>query len=129
MTSKRASPLPSPCSPVALLGHLSVDEVLLLHFLDDLVDQFFDLVFGEGFIFFLGLVVEDLAGVKSLADGFAEVLHGLVAVELLEAGHGIVEAGVEQEVGKRLHEVFEAEGGGEVAGELCVSDALHLLPL
>ena len=78
------------------------------------------------FEFFLGLFVEELAGFEGLTDGFAEVLHGLVAVELLEAGVGVVEAGVEEEVGEGLHEVFEAEGGGEVAGEFCVADALHV---
>ena len=76
--------------------------------------------------FFLGLFVEELAGLEGLADGFAEIFQGLVAVELLEAGAvGVVEAGVEQEVGEGLHEVFEAEGGGEVAGEFGVADALH----
>ena len=40
-------------------------------------------------------------------------------------GVGIVEAGVEQEVGEGLHEVFEAEAGGEVAGEFGVADAFH----
>ena len=29
---------------LALLGHLRVDEVLLLHLLDDLVDELFDLL-------------------------------------------------------------------------------------
>ena len=43
----------------------------------------------------------------------------------LEAGVGVVEAGVEQEVGEGLHEVFEAEAGGEIAGEFCVADAFH----
>ena len=81
------------------------------------------------FEFLLGFFVEELAGFESLADGFAEILHGLVAVELLEAGAvGVVEAGVEQEVGEGLHEVFEAEGGGEVAGEFGVADALHRRP-
>ena len=76
------------------------------------------------------LFVEELAGLESLTDGLAEVIHGLVAVELLEAGAvGIVEAGVEEEVGERLHEVFEIEGGGEVAGEFRVADALHIAPL
>ncbi len=77
---------------LAFCGLLGVDEVLLLHLLDDLVDEFFDLIFGEGFVFFLGFFVEEFAGVERLLDGLAKVLHGLVAIELLEAGHGIVEA-------------------------------------
>ncbi len=113
---------------LALVGHLGVDEVLLLHFLDDLVDEFFDLLLVEGFVFLLGLFVEEFAGFEGLADGFAEVVHGLVAVELLKAGEGIVEAGVEEEVGQGLHEIFEAEGGGEIAGELGVADAFHREP-
>ena len=52
---------------------------------------------------------------------------GLV-VELLEVGVGVVEAGVEEKVGEGLHEVFEAEAGGEIAGEFCVADALHEMP-
>ncbi len=127
MTSKRASVSPSPSSPWPFCGLLGVDEVLLLHLLDDLVDQFFDLVCVEGLVLFLGLLVEEFAGVESLADGFAEVLHGLLAVERLEAGHGVLEAGVEQEVGERLHEVFEAEGGGQVAVELGIAGALHVV--
>ncbi len=98
VTSKRASPLPSPCSPWPSFGHLGVDEVLLLHLLDDLVDEFFDLLFVEGFELFLGLFVEEFAGLERLTDGFAKILEGLVAVQLLELGVGVVEAGVEQEV-------------------------------
>ncbi len=79
-------------------------------------------------ILLLGLFVEEFAGLECLADGVAEILHGLLAVELLEAGHGVLEAGVEQEVGEGLHQVFETEGGGEVAGELGVADALHSGP-
>ena len=76
------------------------------------------------FEFFLGLFVEEFAGFEGLPDGLAEVFEGLVVV-LLELGVGIVEAGVEQEVGQGLHEVFEPEAGGEVAGEFGVADALH----
>ena len=101
--------MPSPCWPWPCFGLLGVDEVLLLHLLNDLVDQFFDLVFGEGFEFFLRLFIEDFAGLERLADGLAEVFQGLVAIELLEVGVRVVEAGVEQEVGERLHEVFETE--------------------
>ena len=110
---------------LTLLGEFGVDEVLFLHLLDDLVDEFFDLFFGEGFVFFLGFFVEEFSGFEGLADGLAEVVHGLIAVELLKAGEGIVEAGVEEEVGQGLHEIFKAEGGGEVAGEFGVADALH----
>ena len=46
---------------LSLLGHLGVDEVLFLHLLDDLVDEFFDPVFGESFVLFLSFVVEELA--------------------------------------------------------------------
>ena len=115
---------------LTIFGLLGVDEVLLLHFLDDLVDEFFDLLSVELVEFLLSFFVEELAGLESLTDGFAEVFHGLVAIELLEAGAvGVVEAGVEQEVGEGLHEVFEAKGGGEVAGEFGVADALHMCPL
>ncbi len=124
VTSKRAG-FAVAVFALAFCGLLGVDEVLLLHLLDDLVDELFDLVFVEGLVLFLGFLVEELAGVERLADGFAEVLHGLLAVERLEAGHGVLEAGVEQEVGEGLHEVFEAEGGGEVAVELGVAGALH----
>jgi hypothetical protein len=106
------------------VGLLGVDEVLFLELLDDLVDEFVDLLGVERVEFFLGLFVEELAGFEGLADGLAEVVEGLVA-ELLEVGVGVLEARVEQEVGERLHEILEAEGGGEVAGELGVADALH----
>ncbi len=112
---------------LTFFGLLGVDEVLLLHLLDDLVDEFFDLLRVELIEFFLSFFVEEFTGFEGLTDGFAKILHGLVAVELLEAGAvGIVEAGVEQEVGEGLHEVFEAEGGGEVAGEFGVANALHM---
>ena len=98
---------------------------MFLHLLDDLIDEFLDLVFFERLVFFLGLFVEEFAGVEGLADGFAKVLEGLVSVEILETGHGVLEAGVEEEVGEGLHEVFEAEGVAEVSGELGVAGALH----
>jgi len=109
---------------LALFGHLSVDEVLLLHLLDDLVDELFDLIFGEGFEFFLGLFVEEFTGLEGLADGVTEIFEGLF-VHLLKLGVGIVEAGVEEEVTQGLHEVFETEAGGEIAGEFGVADAFH----
>ena len=59
--------------PLALLRHLGVDEVLFLHLLDDLVDELFELLFGEGFKFFLRFFVEDFTRLECLADGFAEV--------------------------------------------------------
>ena len=115
---------------LAFFGLPGVDEILLLHFFDDLVDEFFDLLGVELVEFLLGFFVEEFAGFERLTDGFAEVLHGLVAVELLEAGAvGVVEAGVEQEIREGLHEVFEAEGGGEIAGEFGVANALHRSPL
>jgi len=108
----------------AALRLLGVDEVLLLHLLDDLVDEFFDLVVREGFEFLLRLLVEDFAGFECLFDRLAEIFERLVA-ELLKLRIGVVEAGVEQEVGQGLHEVFQPEGGGEVAGEFGVAGALH----
>src|SRR6516165_10476338 len=56
---------------LALLWLLGVDEVLLLHLLNDLVDEFFDLVFRERVVFFLRLLIDDLAGLERLADGIA----------------------------------------------------------
>ena len=44
---------------------------------------------------------------------------------VLEGRVGVLEAGVEEEVGERLHEVFEIEARGEVAGEFGVAGELH----
>ena len=123
VTSKRASALPSPSRPVPAEA-LGVDEVLLLHLLNDLVDQLFDLVFGQSFELLLRLFVEELARFQRLTDGVAKVLQCLV-VELAEVGVGVVEAGVQEEIREGLHKVFEAEARGEVAGELGVADAFH----
>ena len=40
-------------------------------------------------------------------------------------GVGIVEAGVQKKIAEGLHQVFEAEARGEIAGEFCVADAFH----
>ena len=42
-------------------GLFGVDEALLLHLLDDLVDEVFNLLFVERFVFLLGLLVEEVA--------------------------------------------------------------------
>jgi len=37
----------------------------------------------------------------------------------------IVEAGVEQELAERLHQILQPEDGGEIAGKSCIANALH----
>ena len=44
---------------------------------------------------------------------------------VLEGRVGVLEAGVEEEVGEGLQEVFEIEARGEVAGELGVAGEFH----
>ncbi len=110
---------------LALLRLFGVKEVLLLHFGNDLVDQLFDLRLVEFVELFLGFVVEELAGLKRLADGLAQVLHSLLAVELLEARHWILKARVQEKVRQRLHQVFKTDGGGKVTVEFGVACALH----
>ena len=85
VTSKRAD-FAFAVSAFAGLRLLGVDEVLLLHLLDDLVDELFDLIFVEGFVLLLRLVVEELAGIEGLADGFAKVLEGLLSIEATGSG-------------------------------------------
>ena len=102
---------------------LGVEVGLVLHALDDFVDELFDLGGVEFFELLLGFFVEEFAGLEGLADGFAEALHGVVGV--LEGRVGVLEAGVEEEVGEGLQEVFEVYARGEVAGELGVAGELH----
>ncbi len=114
---------------LALLGLLGVDEVLLLHLLDDLVDEFFDLSSATSCRIFPGTSSSksspDSSAWRMASRRFSRVWSPLNSWKL---GVGVVEAGVEEEVGEGLHEVFETEAGGEVAGELGVADALHKAP-
>ena len=68
-------------------------------------------------------VVEHVAGFEKLAQGFAQIVEGVVHV--LKAQIGIAEAGVEQVVGQSLEQVFDVHLGGQVAGEFGVANALH----
>ena len=77
----------------------------------------------ELFELLLGFFVEEFTGLEGLADGLAQTVHGVVHV--LVGREGILEAGVEQEVGEGLHEVFKIEAGGEVAREFCVASEFH----
>ncbi len=105
------------------VGGLGVEEGLVLHALNDFFDKLLLAFFGELFVLLLRVFIEELAGVERLADGVAEVLHGVGGVGELRPG--VVEAGVEEEIGQGFHEVFEVEAGGEVAGEFCVTRELH----
>ena len=71
------------------------------------------------------VLVHELAGLEDLAEGFAQVFQGVLAVELLELGERVLEAGIEQEVAERLHEVVERKLGGEVAVVLGIAGAFH----
>ena len=66
-------------SDLRLGGLFGVEEVLVLHALDDFVDELFDLAVVEVVELLLCVFVEELAGFERLADGFAEVFHGLLA--------------------------------------------------
>jgi len=84
-----------------LLGRLM--KFCSCNLLDDLVDECRRLAGRRSwFEFFPGLLHRRARrNSRAWRMAFAEVLHGLVAVELLEAGAvGVVEAGVEQEVGE-----------------------------
>ena len=101
------------------------DVLLLLHALDHAVDELVDLLGGHLLQTLLPIFVEQLAGFERLADGFAEIFEGVVAVEFGEARVGVLEAGVEQVVGEGLEQVVHLDLGGEVAGVFGVADALH----
>ncbi len=108
---------------LAFGGFFGVEVGFVLHALDDLVDEFFDLRRVQLLELLLGVVVEEFAGFKGLADGLAEAFHGVVRV--LEGRVGVLEAGVEEEVRQGLQEVFEVYARGEVAGELGVAREFH----
>src|SRR6185437_154657 len=104
---------------------LRIDVVLLLHLLDDLVDELFHLLGGEILELLLRLFVEHLSRFQRLPNGLAQILHRLV-VEFAELRVGVVEAGIEQEVRQRLQQVFQSDAARQIARELRVSDALQL---
>ena len=108
VTSKRASPSPSHLALPALLAALGVNVVLLLHLLDDLVDQFLHLLGGELLELLLRLFIEHLSRLQRLTYGLAQIFHCLV-VEFAELGVRVVEAGVEQKVRQSLQQVFQID--------------------
>ena len=110
--------------PLTLFGLLGVDEVLLLHLFDDLVDQLFHLVRRQLVELLLRFLVEQLARLQRLPDRLPQVFHRLV-VQLGELRVRILIAGVQQEVRQRLHQVLQAEGRGQVTREFGVANALH----
>ena len=88
-------------------------------------DQFVELaVLGHLINFLLQVFVEEVAGFEHLAQGFAQIVQGMVH-RVRQIGEGIAEAGVEQEVGERLQQVFHAHLGGQVAVVFGVANALH----
>ncbi len=107
-----------------VFGGLGVEEGLVLHALNNLFDELLLAFFGKLFVFLLRVFVEELAGVERLADGLAQILHGVRGV-VLKLRPGIFEAGVEKEIRQGLHQVFEIEARGEIAGELCIAGKLH----
>ena len=63
------------------------DVVLLLHALDELVDELVDLVLLHGLLeLFPDAIVEQLAGFEELTQGFAKIVEGVV--EILKARYG-----------------------------------------
>ena len=88
---------------------LGGNVVLLLHALDELVDQLVQLaVLGHLLDFLLHLAIEKVSRFQRLAQRLAQVLHGVLAIELGEPRPWILKAGIEQILRQRLEQVFHA---------------------
>jgi hypothetical protein len=100
------------------------DEVLLVHALDELVDEIVELALGHHLVELPAqILVKKLAILKSAAESLTQIVE--IVVELAEVGVGIVEAGVEKIIRKRLEKIFEVELGGEIAAIFGVVNAFH----
>ena len=105
---------------------LALDVVLALHALHQVAQHLLAAFVAHVLVLLLVGFVQKVAGLHQLAQRLAQVLHGVLAIELLELREGILEARVEQEVGQRLHHVVESEFRGEIAGVLGVAGAFHV---
>ena len=101
------------CLRIALIaftgcGRLfGVQKILVLHALDDLVDQLFYLVRLQRVELLLRIFVENFTRFERLLDRLAQALHRVVHV--LERRIRILKSGVQQKIRQRLHQVIEPE--------------------
>ena len=111
------------------LAAIELDIVFLLHAIQQLLDQFFDLaISGELVDFLLDRLVEQIAILQRLPHGFPQVVERLIAAHLLKTAEGRLEAGIQQKIRQRLQQRFHLQLVGQVARVFAVSNALHGLP-
>ena len=113
---------------MGLWPSLDGDVVLLLHALDQLVDQLIKLaVLCHLLDPLLHLAVEKIACLQGLAQCLAQVLQGVLAIEFGEARKWILKAGIEQILRQCLEQVFHAHLRGWIAGVFGVANSFHIL--
>ena len=101
------------------------DVVLLLHALDELVDQLVDLAVLRHLVDLLLQRSSKSRRLREPGAGLRADFPGCVAIQFRKARVGIAEAGVQQVVGESLEQVFHVHLGGQVAVVLGVANALH----
>jgi hypothetical protein len=131
VTSKRASvAVPCPPAGLPLLGLLCrVDEVLLLHLLDDLVDQLVHLPPPRARRTSAATPRRTARPTPAPAAIASRRFSIVWSFSSLKLRVRVLKAGVQQKIRQRLHQVFQPNRRGQVARELGVADALHGLPL
>jgi hypothetical protein len=108
------------------------DIVLGLHALDDLLDQLVEFAFGLHLFHLLPhFLIHQVAVQQCLADGFAQRLHGLIALAhlLLVSRELIFEAALQKMVGERLHQIFHTELIGQIGNVFRIAYSTHKKPL
>ena len=104
---------------------VDADVVLLLHALDQLFDQFIELLHLHLLQPLAHLLVEQVAIEQSLLDGAAKIFESLLAGEIVK--HVVLESALQKVVRERAEQVFHAHFTGGIGYVFAVLDALQLL--
>jgi hypothetical protein len=102
---------------------IDVDVVFLLHALDDLLDQFFELLRAHVLDLLAHLLVEHVAVEQRLGDGLAQVVERLLGVfEIVEVHVLLLETALQKVVGERAEQVLHAHLGGGLGNVFFVAN-------
>jgi hypothetical protein len=107
------------------VGLVDRDVILLLHALDQLLDQFIQLSLGHHLLDLLAqILVEHLTIQQRLLDGALEVIEGVLSLRHF-VPHGILEPALQQVIRERAEQILHAHLARRIGHVFGITDALH----